>query len=538
MKAFRVSATFLVLVLIASFLRFPELSLRPLHCDEGTNADQLGTLLENSEYKYISEEFHGPTLHYLTLISVRLQGIHRYVDVHEKTMRLTPAVFGVLLVAAHALLIPYIGFPAAAASALLVAISPAMVYYSRYYIHEMLLIFFSYGMLIAIMLYVRKPRAIWAVCAGTFLGLMYATKETWIIVLASMFLAWILVLAIEKVRGKPHLPLKKAVKIKHLLAALLAAITVSVLFLSSFLQNPQGVVDSVTAYLTYFSRGVGKDTFHVHPWYFYLKLLIYFHSPGKPIWTEGLIIILALLGVIACFTKKGVAGINPSLLRFLALYGFLMTAFYSLIPYKTPWCLLGFLHLMIILGGVGLVWLLQILRTLLFRIAIIIILVGAIGHLGWEAWAESFKYETDQCNPYVYAHTTKDIFRIAQRMQDIAKAHPDGFAMPIQVISSTNLWPLPYYLRQFSNIGWWTGVSDSAPSAPVILATPDMEPALMRKSYELPPPGQREMYMNMFRERVELRPAVEIVGYVVKSLWDNYERLQESAPADSGGGLP
>jgi uncharacterized protein (TIGR03663 family) len=537
MKSFRAPAIFIILVLLAALYRFPDLTLRPLHCDEGTNADQLGMLLEHNHYAYISEEFHGPTLHYLTFISSRLQGVHQYVDVSEKTMRLTPVIFGVLLVAAHVLLIPYIGFPAAAASALLTAISPAMVYYSRYYIHEMLLVFFSYGLLIAGILYMRKPRALWAVCAGTFLGLMYATKETWIITLASMLAALMLALRVEK-RGKLLQPLSAVIKVRHILAALLAAIIVSALFLSSFLHNPQGLVDSVTAYRTYFSKGAGIDTFHVHPWYFYLKLLIFFHFPGKPVWTEGLIIILAVMGVIACFTKKGVPGIDPTLLRFFALYAFLMTTIYSLIPYKTPWCLLGFLHLMIILSGVGLVWLLHRLRAPIVRMAISALFVVATIHLGWEAWAENFKFETDQCNPCVYAHTTKDIFRIAQRVQDIAKAHPDGLAMPIQVISSANLWPLPYYLRQYSNIGWWTGVSATAPNAPVILATPDMEPALIRKLYELPPPGEREMYMNMFRARVELRPGVEMVGYVAKSLWDNYERLEESASAEPGGGIP
>jgi uncharacterized protein (TIGR03663 family) len=538
MKSLRAPAIFLILVLLAAFYRFPDLTLRPLHCDEGTNADQLGMLLEHNHYAYISEEFHGPTLHYLSLISSWLQGVHRYVDVSEKTLRLTPVIFGVLLVAAQALLIPYIGLPAAAVSALLMAISPAMVYYSRYYIHEMLLVFFSYGLLMTCIFYARKPMALWAVCAGTFLGLMYATKETWIINLFSMSAALFLVLILEGASGKRLQSLNTLIKARHLLAALLAAIVVSALFLSSFLQNPQGLVDSITAYRTYFSRGIGIDTFHVHPWYFYLKRLIYFHFPGKPIWTEALILILAVLGVIAGFTKKRIPGVDPTLLRFFALYASLLTVIYSLVPYKTPWCLLGFLHLMIILGGVGIIWLCHILRPPLARISISALLVLAMFHMGWEAWAENFKYETDPCNPYVYAHTSKDIFRIVQRLQNIAKAHPDGFAMPIQVVSPTNLWPLPYYLRQYSNVGWWTGVSDTAPNAPVILATPDMEPALIRKLYELPPPGEREMYMNMFRQRVELRPGVEMVGYVAKSLWDDYERSGDSAPVEPGGGIP
>jgi hypothetical protein len=62
--------------------------------------------------------------------------------------------------------------------------------------------------------------------------------------------------------------------------------------------------------------------------------------------------------------------------------------------------------------------------------------------------------------------------------------------------------------------------------APLILATPDMEPALVRKLYELPPPGQRELYMNIFERPVELRPQVEIRGYAAKSLWDEYRQWQ------------
>jgi hypothetical protein len=180
----------------------------------------------------------------------------------------------------------------------------------------------------------------------------------------------------------------------------------------------------------------------------------------------------------------------------------------------------------------------HLLRNTIMRIAVSALLAVAAGHLGWQAWAESFHYETDQCNPYVYAHTTQDIFRVVQRRQDFAKAHPAGFAMPIQVISRANLWPLPYYLRRFSGVRWWNGVSDQAANAPVILATPDMEAALARKFYDLPPPGLREMYMNMFRLLVELRPQVELRGYVAKSLWDNYRQLEENAPAGSGRDLP
>ena len=108
--------------------------------------------------------------------------------------------------------------------------------------------------------------------------------------------------------------------------------------------------------------------------------------------------------------------------------------------------------------------------------------------------------------------------------------------MPLQIISRENLWPLPWYLRKLSAVQWWNGVSDQAPSAPAILATPDMEPALIRKLYELPAPGERDLYMNIFEKRVELRPQVELRGYAVKWLWDDYRRLEENASSPSPSG--
>jgi hypothetical protein len=46
-----------------------------------------------------------------------------------------------------------------------------------------------------------------------------------------------------------------------------------------------------------------------------------------------------------------------------------------------------------------------------------------------------------------------------------------------------------------------------------------MEPALVRKLYDVPPPGERELYVSLFDQPVELRPQVELRGYARMSLW-------------------
>jgi len=67
-----------------------------------------------------------------------------------------------------------------------------------------------------------------------------------------------------------------------------------------------------------------------------------------------------------------------------------------------------------------------------------------------------------------------------------------------------------------------------------------MEEALMRKLYELPPPGQKELYMHLFDEsgreiKMELRPGVEMRGFVAKSLWDRFERTKAEAESTIQG---
>ncbi|MCP5118461.1 MAG: hypothetical protein GY953_47220 [bacterium] len=102
----------------------------------------------------------------------------------------------------------------------------------------------------------------------------------------------------------------------------------------------------------------------------------------------------------------------------------------------------------------------------------------------------------------------------------MAAEHEDGHAVEVDIFSTANLWPLPWYLREFPNVRWWRGVSGDTPLAPIILATPEMEAALVERMYESPAPGQSELYMHMFDERLDLRPGVEVRGFIPKSLWD------------------
>jgi len=490
-----------------------------MHADEAVHAAKFGDLLEHGEYQYDPQEYHGPTLAYLTLIPARVLGAARYADLDEITLRSVPAVVGVLLVAAHLLLVPVVGFRPAALSAAFAAVSPAMVYYSRYYIHETLLVAFSFGALVSICRYLQTPRAAWAIAAGTTVGLMVATKETWVIAFGSMAGALVLAWSLgPKHQARPG-PRELRRAAAHLAAAALSGIAVAGLFFSSFFRHPQGIVGSVAAYATYLARA-GGDSWHVHPWHYYVGLLLFTGSDGGPIWTESAILALALAGLILGVARVGGRGSDRRPLAFLSAYAVLMAVVYAAIPYKTPWCALGFLHAFVLLAGVGGIRLLAALPAPRLRPIAAVLLGAAIGHLGWLAWAGSFRFASDPRNPYVYAHTGPGVFEIARRVEALARVHPAGVAMPVEVISAQNLWPLPWYLRRFPFVRWETAPVNDGVHAPVILATPEMEGAIREKLFEWRPPGERELYVPMFDRPVELRPRVEVRGFAAKTLWD------------------
>src|SRR5580698_9815543 len=216
----RAALLFLAIAAIAAGFRFPQLAARPMHADEGVNADKVGTLLEHGRYEYSAAEFHGPTLIYAAVGFARLHGLDDCREINEVVLRVVPALIGVLLVAAHFWLIPYLGMPAAAIAALFTAVSPAMVYYSRYFIHETLLVFFTFCAMLAVLAYLRRPSVGWALAAGALFGLMYATKETWIIAAAAMAFA-----ALGKLKHAPP---------RHVGLAATSFVVIAALFLSSF----------------------------------------------------------------------------------------------------------------------------------------------------------------------------------------------------------------------------------------------------------------------------------------------------------------
>src|SRR4051794_1115353 len=136
----RVTVAIFLATILALALRCPRLSERAMHNDEAVNAIKFRGLWEHNSYKYDPTEYHGPSLYYSALVLERLTAAPRFEQFTEARLRMVTLLFGVGLLLIVPLLLDGIGKTAGVSAALLLAVSPAFVFYSRDYIHEMLLV--------------------------------------------------------------------------------------------------------------------------------------------------------------------------------------------------------------------------------------------------------------------------------------------------------------------------------------------------------------------------------------------------------------
>ena len=138
---------------VAAFIRFFALALKPFHHDEGVNGFFLTTLFRDGVYKYDPANYHGPTLYYIALAFAKVFGLETV------SVRASVAIFGVLTVVLIFFLKNYIGKIGSLAAGLFIALSPGMVFISRYFIHEIFFVFLSLAIVISVLFFTEKQKA-------------------------------------------------------------------------------------------------------------------------------------------------------------------------------------------------------------------------------------------------------------------------------------------------------------------------------------------------------------------------------------------
>ncbi|HVZ65574.1 MAG TPA: flippase activity-associated protein Agl23 [Lacunisphaera sp.] len=457
-----------VVLAVALALRVVDLGRRPMHADEANQAVKVGRLLEGGGYRYDPSEHHGPTLYYLALISARLRGQATLASLSETTVRLVPALAGTAVVALLWLLLRPWGRGPAFTAALLLAVAPASVYYSRYFVQETLLVTFSLGALAAGLSWWRRGGVGWAATTGMCFGLMLATKETALFFAAAALVA----LATGRRAGSG-----RRITAGEAVASLGAAVLVAAVFFASFGANPGGLRDALTAPVTMLGRATAGVSGHEKPWWYYGSLFVWQRNGGY-LWDQTLFILPALAGLALAVRLRGLP-------RFLAAYTAIIWLVLSATPYKAPWLVINLVPGLCALAALALA---RCPRPVGLVLGLLVLVA-----LGWQTREAVFQRPADPRNPFAYVHSTPDV----KKVPALAAAAPPG---PVKVISR-EYWPLPWYLRRRPEVGYWT----SPPT--------DCDGALVFVEAQLAGAVRARMHGNYHEGFLGLRPGFVLVVF-------------------------
>ena len=465
---------------LAAFLRFFLLGIKPPHFDEGINGWFVDQVVKNGFYKYDPTNYHGPLHFYVLLISQTLFGRNLWA------LRLPVVLVSISCVWLTLKFEPFVGRTVSRFAAVAMAVSPGFVFYGRYSIHEVWLVLFTMLFFYGVFGLWKSGTTNFLWCAGMGLTGMILSKETYMLHIGcAMIAAGICYLSTY------FFPLDDGERAEQqwnpvdLAVVVGTGIALIVVFYSGFFFHWTGVRDLFEAYLPWFKTG-SEGHGHEKPWYYWLALISHYEMP-------------ALAGLLFCSFALRFKNLS---LRYLAIYGVGTVMAYSIVKYKTPWCIISFIWPFLfifgammamapvrfkaatyrwlalgligllgyavfyatttnwpgtwdhvwpyfLIGGAGLLLLLLISREIASLVAAILI-VWSLGHC---IWLNYFRCTTDT-EPYVYVQTYNDIYKFTDPILQLAHSDPRAYQMVGHIIRPSP-YPLPWILGDFGRVGYY-----------------------------------------------------------------------------------
>jgi len=201
----------------------------------------------------------------------------------DAAARLLPALFGAAIVplvyALHRL--GYLDRRQALVAALFIAISPNLVYFSRFLRHDIFQLFFTVLLLVALLAYLERGKIGYALLAGLAAGGGMCLKEDMPLFIVIVIVFWIYLLL------RRDVPFPRT-WMRDTVIATAIAVGVMALFYSSLGANPEILETGVTAAYTHWTA-MHHQCRICGPWFFYILLFLLYEVP---------IFILALFALV------------------------------------------------------------------------------------------------------------------------------------------------------------------------------------------------------------------------------------------------
>jgi uncharacterized protein (TIGR03663 family) len=435
---------------LAALLRFFLLGIKPPHFDEGINGWFVDQVMHNGFYRYDPTNYHGPLHFYVLLLSESLLGRNLWA------LRLPVVLVSIGCVWLTLKFEPLVGRNVSRIAALAMAVSPGFVFYGRYAIHEVWLQFFSTMFILGLLGLWKSGRVNYLWYAGMGTAGMILTKETYAIhVVCAVLAVPFLILSIALSRVPDPKPAKQTWSWIDLALVVIVGGFAYVFFYSGTFFNWSGVKGLYLAFKAWTETGAAGHG-HEKAWDYWFKLMGPSWEAGGENFTGyelpmlmGLILsfIVGVAILFRCqFCQKFTLGV-----RYLAIYGVGSLIAYSIVKYKTPWCIISFgWPFLFVLGG----WVLLVrpknLRKIYVTIAILLCL-----SLGRSIWLNYFRCSSPT-EPYAYVQTYNDIFKLTKPLLTLAKRNPAYYHLTGHLIRSST-YPLPWMLGDFDRVGYYEG---------------------------------------------------------------------------------
>ncbi|MGA2103947.1 flippase activity-associated protein Agl23 [Methanoregula sp.] len=447
-QIFTYERVFLLIFLLAIILRFWHPDLKLFHHDEAIHSWFSFNLLTKGSWVY-DPSYHGPFLYYVTA------GMFSLFGASDLVARLLPALFGTLLVPLVYFIyrLGYITRAQTLIIALFLAISPDMVYFSRFLRHDIFMLFFTMLLLVAILYYFERGQLRYVIIAAIAAGGALCCKEE----MPFILLIFITFFGFAIWRKRINLPPQWK---NDLIIGLLIIIGILITLYSAFGMHPETLVGqnfqiNSTGWYQAIDHWVAMSNEQRlgGPFYFYVPLYLLYEVP---------IFLLAILGTLQfifedfnliltgkrvknwlsvrqfklsindlALTSKTqlksakVVDHKSDLFFQLCIYWMILTmAFYAYVGEKVPWLIIHQLLPMCFVAVYKLNW-----QKAAFA------LIGCL-FLILMTWHVAF-ISADINEPIVQVQNSEDLRQVMGIIDNSSQV----------VLASEDYWPLPWYYR-------------------------------------------------------------------------------------------
>ena len=464
---------FLAVMVFVVFTRFWDLGTRALHHDESMHARFAWDIYRSFDYRY-NPVLHGPFQFYFTAFMFFLFGVS------DAVARFGPALFGVLSVLLVYPLKPYLGRGGMVLAAVLMAISPPLLYFSRFARNDIYVVAWTILILLALFGWLHTRQRGYIYLGASAAALSLATKENTYITLA--LVAIFIVVRILQEQFTPglagRLPSHESVKSALadlwrdrglLIAGIVTFLLVFVTLYTAFYTHPQDFASGVVKALEYWLAQQDVSRGNQPIWYYFMQVPLYE-------------LIVAVFAIPALWHLARRGNLTD---RFLCFWFVGAVLLYSIAGERMPWLVL---HLS--LPGILLVS-----RFLgkkfaepnglrRHRIALtLFLLIGVYAlHTGLPL---AFAHGDTPRDLLVYVQTTPDVPYVAAQIEQMSRKLTTNIEI-VGIIDNENSWPFAWYLRDYTNVGYISKIGDPGEAAFVIVTASEVENAREHLSNYVP----------------------------------------------------